>query len=67
MDRKEERTHGDKWTSEELEIVYKNYATKTIRQIAEMIPTRSISAVKNKIKLIKFGKYKKNKRRNDEH
>ena len=59
MDRKEERKHGDKWTSEELEIVYKNYTTKTIRQIAEMIPTRSISAVKNKIKQVKFGKYKK--------
>ena len=58
-----ERKHGEKWTSEELEIVYKNYSTKTIRQVAEMIPTRSISAVKNKIKLIKFGKYKKNKRR----
>ena len=57
---------GEKWTSEELEIVYKNYSTKTIRQVAEMIPTRSISAVKNKIKLIKFGKYKKNKRRSDE-
>lgn len=66
MDRTEERKHGEKWTSGELEIVYKNYATKTIRQIAEMIPTRSISAVKNKIKLIKFGKYKKNKRRSDE-
>lgn len=60
-----ERKHGEKWTSEELEIVYKNYSTKTIRQVAEMIPTRSVSAVKNKIKLIKFGKYKKNKRRSE--
>ena len=67
MEKKGERNHEKKWTSEELEIVYKNYSTKTIRQIAEMIPTRSISAVKNKIKLIKFGKYKKNKRRSDEH
>ena len=67
MEKKGERNHGKKWTSEELEIVYKNYSTKTIRQISEMIPTRSISAVKNKIKLIKFGKYKKNKRRSDEH
>lgn len=66
MEKKGGRNHGKKWTSEELEIVYKNYSTKTIRQIAEMIPTRSISAVKNKIKLIKFGKYKKNKRRSDE-
>ena len=63
MEKKEERVHGEKWTSEELEIVYKNYTRKTIKQIAEMIPTRSISAVKNKIKQIKFGKYRKNKRR----
>ena len=60
----QERNHKEKWTSAELEIVYRNYARKTIKQIAEMIPTRSISAVKNKIKVIKFGKYKKNKRRN---
>jgi hypothetical protein len=58
-----ERNHGEKWTSGELEIVYKNYSSKTIRQIAAMIPTRSIAAVKNKIKQIKFGKYRKNKRR----
>lgn len=63
MEKKEERVHGEKWTSEELEIVYKNYMRKTIKQVAEMIPTRSISAVKNKIKQIKFGKYRKNKRR----
>lgn len=67
MEKKRGEKSRKKWTSEELEIVYKNYSTKTIRQIAEMIPTRSISAVKNKIKLIKFGKYKKNKRRSDEH
>ena len=65
MEKIEERTHKEKWTGEELEVVYKNYTNKTIRQIAEMIPTRSISAVKNKIKQIKFGKYRKNKRRND--
>jgi hypothetical protein len=62
-----ERKHGERWTSGELEIVYKNYSKKTIRQVAEMIPTRSISAVKNKIKQIKFGKYRKNKRRNEEN
>ncbi len=61
--KKEEIKHGEKWTSDELEIVYKNYLKKTIRQVAEMIPSRSIAAVKNKIKQIKFGKYKKNKRR----
>ena len=63
MEKKEERVHGERWTSEELEIVYKNYMRKTIKQVVEMIPTRSISAVKNKIKQIKFGKYRKNKRR----
>jgi len=62
MKNTEERVHKEKWTSKELEIVYTNYTKKTIRQIAEMIPTRSISAVKNKIKLIKFGKYKKKRR-----
>lgn len=65
MEKKEERKHGELWTSEELEIVYKNYSKKTIRQVAELIPTRSISAVKNKIKQIKFGKYRKNKRRKE--
>lgn len=64
MDKTEERTHGEKWTSEELEIVYKNYSRKTIRQVAEMIPNRSISAVKNKIKQIKFGKYRKKEKEN---
>lgn len=62
MGNTEERKHGEKWSSEELEIVYKNYSKKTIRQVAEMIPSRSISAVKNKIKQIKFGKYRKNKK-----
>lgn len=62
-----ERKHGEMWTGEELEIVYKNYSTKTIRQIAEMLPSRSFSAVKNKIKLIKFGKYKKRKRKNNDN
>ena len=66
MKKQEERKHGEKWTSEELEIVYKNYSNKTIRQVAELIPTRSISAVKNKIKQIKFGKYKKKRRNNNE-
>ena len=66
MKKQEDRKHGEKWTSEELEIVYKNYSKKTIRQVAEMIPTRSISAVKNKIKQIKFGKYKKKRRSNNE-
>lgn len=59
------RVHKPLWTSEELEIVYKNYARKTIREIKEMLPNRSFSAVKNKIKLIKFGKNKKNKNKRE--
>ena len=59
-----ERNHREKWTSSELEIIYKNYSTKTLRQIAEMIPTRSFSAVKNKVKQVKFGKSRAKKRRN---
>jgi hypothetical protein len=55
------RNHREEWTSEELEIVYKNYGKKTFKEIAKMIPTRSFSAVKNKVKTVMFGKYKKNK------
>ena len=51
-----ERNHGPLWTKEELEIVYKNYSTKTFRQIHELLPHRSFSAVKNKVKKIKFRK-----------
>ena len=54
--------HKPLWTSEELEIVYKNYMRKTIKEISEMLPNRSFCAVKNKIKLIKFGKYKKRRK-----
>lgn len=64
------RVHKPLWTSEELEIVYKNYARKTIREIKEMLPNRSFSAVKNKIKLIKFGKNtskSKGENKNDEY
>lgn len=53
--------HKPNWTSEELEIVYKWYDKKTLFEIKEMLPDRTLSAVKNKIKQIKFGKYKKGK------
>ena len=53
--------HKPNWTSEELEIVYKWYDKKTIFEIKEMLPDRTFSAVKNKVKQIKFGKYKKGK------
>lgn len=50
------REHKDKWTKEELEIIYLNYDKLNFRQIAEMLPNRSFCAVKNKVKKIKFGK-----------
>lgn len=50
------RTHKDAWNSQELEVVYKNYNKLSFREIAELIPTRSFCAVKNKVKKIKFGK-----------
>ena len=48
--------HKPLWTSAELEIVYKWYDKKTIAEIKEMLPNRTLSAVKNRIKQIKFGK-----------
>lgn len=53
--------HKPLWSSAELEIVYKSYDKKTIAEIKEMLPDRTFSAVKNKVKQIKFGKYKKGK------
>lgn len=57
------RIHKQPWTSDELEIIYLHYSKKTIREICEMLPNRSFSAVKIKIKLVKFGKYKKRRQR----
>lgn len=51
-----DRIHRELWTSEELEIIYKNYNKLNFKQIAELIPTRSFCAVKNKIKKIKFAR-----------
>ena len=50
------RNHKPEWTSQELEIVYKNYNKLNFRQIAELLPNRSFSAVKNKVKKVKYGK-----------
>ena len=49
------RNHKPAWTSEELEIIYKNYNRLSLRQITELLPTRSFCAVKNKVKKIKYG------------
>lgn len=51
--------HKPLWTSTELKIVYKWYDKKTIAEIKEMLPYRTFSAVKNKVKAIKYGKYRK--------
>ena len=50
------RNHKPEWTSQELEIVYKNYNRLNFRQIAELLPNRSFCAVKNKVKKVKYGK-----------
>lgn len=55
--------HQPQWNTNELEIVYKNYSNKTISEIKEMLPYRTFSAVKNKVKQIKYGKYRKSKGR----
>lgn len=49
-----ERNHKPAWSSEELEIIYKNYHKLNFRQIAELLPNRSFCAVKNKVKKIKY-------------
>lgn len=49
------RNHKPEWTSEELEIVYKNYYKLTLREIADLLPNRSFCAVKNKVKKVKYG------------
>lgn len=51
-----ERNHQPAWSSEELEIIYKNYNRLNFRQIAELLPNRSFCAVKNKVKKVKYGK-----------
>ena len=50
------RTHREPWTSEELCILYQNYHKSTLRQLARKIPTRTFSAIKNKVKQVKFSK-----------
>ena len=51
-----DRTHREEWTTQELDIIYRNYDKLNFKQIAEMIPSRSFCAVKNKVKRIKFGR-----------
>lgn len=51
--------HQPQWNTKELEIVYSNYKEKTIFEIKKLLPNRTLSAVKNKVKAIKYGKYRK--------
>lgn len=50
------RNHKPEWSKEELEIVYRNYYRMSFKQIAKLLPDRSLSAVKNKVKKVKYGK-----------
>lgn len=52
-----ERIHKPNWTTQELEIIYKNYWKMNPYEIAKLIPNRSFCAVKNKINDLKYGKY----------
>ncbi len=49
------RNHREEWTSKELDIIYKNCYKPNFKQIAELIPSRSFCAVKNKVKKVKYG------------
>ena len=50
----EKINHMPNWNKKELEIVYMNYNKLSIRQLCELLPNRSFSAIKNKVKKIKF-------------
>ena len=50
------RNHKPEWTSQELEIIYKNYNRLTLKELTTLLPNRSFCAVKNKVKRIKYGK-----------
>ena len=47
--------HNTSWTSKELEIVYKNYNKMSYYDMAKLLPNRTLSAVKNKWKKVKYG------------
>ena len=53
------RNHKPLWTGQELEIVYKYVygildGVSTLKELCSLLPNRSFSAVKNKVKKIKF-------------
>lgn len=62
----EKIVHQPLWTGEELEIVYKYvyklYDDMTLKELCKLLPKRTFCAVKNKVKQIKFGKYKKRRK-----
>ena len=51
-----ERIHKSNWTEIEKQII-KDNLDKTILELAELLPNRSPSAIKNKRKAMIYGKY----------
>ena len=55
------RNHKPEWTSQELDIIYKGvYTNKPLFEVMydlrDKLPNRSLSAIKNKFKKVKYGK-----------
>ena len=51
-----ERNHKPEWTNEEKQII-KDNLDKSLTELALLLPNRSLSAIKNRIKREKYGKY----------
>lgn len=49
------RNHKPEWTSEELDIIYKNCYSLNFKELYALLPNRSFCAVKNKAKKVKYG------------
>ena len=53
-----ERIHKPEWTEEEKKVLKENISL-TYDELRFLLPNRSKSAIKNKVKQIKYGKYHK--------
>lgn len=51
-----ERNHKPEWTDAEKQII-KDNINLSYQELAQLLPERSLSAIKNRVKQIKFGKY----------
>ena len=51
-----ERNHKPLWTEEEKRIVKENLELNLL-DLSKLLPDRSLSAIKNRVKREKFGKY----------